>query len=78
MRRHHAPFKELDTFFVARSWVGCITNMSGFDCREAQAQAQAQAQAKAVAGSLFKGAVAIGDVQIHMRSLSRTMVIGDV
>jgi hypothetical protein len=25
-----------DIFFAARSWAGCITNMSGFDLRQAQ------------------------------------------
>jgi hypothetical protein len=35
MRRHRAPFRELDTFFAVRSWVDCITNISGFDLRQA-------------------------------------------
>src|SRR5712664_353786 len=35
MHQYRAPFRELDTFFAARSWVDCITNMSGFDLRQA-------------------------------------------
>jgi hypothetical protein len=31
-----APFSALDTFFAVRSWVECITSMSGFDLRQAQ------------------------------------------
>jgi hypothetical protein len=37
MHRRRAPFRALDTFFAVRSWAGCITNMSGFDFRQAQA-----------------------------------------
>jgi hypothetical protein len=36
MHLYRAPFRELDTFFAVRSWVDCITNMSGFDLRQAQ------------------------------------------
>src|SRR5713226_3135189 len=36
MHQYRAPFRELDTFFAVRSWVDCITNMSGFDLRQAQ------------------------------------------
>lgn len=42
MRRHHAPFKELNAFFVARFWVDCITNISGFDLGQAQPKAEAK------------------------------------
>ena len=31
-----APLSGPDIFFAARSWAGCITNMSGFDLRQAQ------------------------------------------
>jgi hypothetical protein len=37
MHRHRALFRELGTFFAVRSWAGCITNMFGFDLRQAQA-----------------------------------------
>ena len=36
MHRHRALFRELGTFFAVRSWAGCITNMFGFDLRQAQ------------------------------------------
>jgi hypothetical protein len=36
MRRYRAPLSGPDTFFAVRSWAGCITNMSGFDLRQAQ------------------------------------------
>src|SRR5882757_1887268 len=36
MHQYRAPFRELDTFFAVRSWVDCITNISGFDLRQAQ------------------------------------------
>ena len=35
MHQYRAPFRELDTFFAVRSWVDCITNISGFDLRQA-------------------------------------------
>ncbi len=31
-----APSRPLVTFFAVRSWAGCITNISGFDLRQAQ------------------------------------------
>jgi hypothetical protein len=37
MHRHRALFRELGIFFAVRSWAGCITNMFGFDLRQAQA-----------------------------------------
>jgi hypothetical protein len=33
---YRAPLSMPDIFFAARSWAGCITNMSGFDLRQAQ------------------------------------------
>ena len=36
MRQNRAAFRELDIYFVVRSWVDCIINMSGFDLRQAQ------------------------------------------
>ena len=36
MRRSRAPSIAPDTFFVAQSWAGCITNMPGFDLQQAQ------------------------------------------
>src|SRR5664280_3290000 len=36
MHRHRALFRELGIFFAVRSWAGCITNMFGFDLRQAQ------------------------------------------
>jgi hypothetical protein len=38
MHRSRAPSIAPDTFFVAQSWAGYTTNMSGFDLRQAQAQ----------------------------------------
>jgi hypothetical protein len=35
MRRSRAPSIAPGTFFVAQSWEGCITNMPGFDLRQA-------------------------------------------
>ena len=37
MRRSRAPSIAPGTFFVAQSWADCITNMAGFDLRQAQA-----------------------------------------
>src|SRR5258708_2702800 len=36
MRRSPAPPNSPGTFFVAQSWAGCITNMPGFNLRQAQ------------------------------------------
>ena len=36
MRRSRAPSNRPGPFFAARSWVGCTTNMFGFDLRQAQ------------------------------------------
>src|SRR6202521_1394139 len=36
MHRSHAPSIAPGTFFVAQSWVDCITNMAGFNLRQAQ------------------------------------------
>src|ERR1700736_3111330 len=36
MHRSRAPSIALGTLFVAQSWAGCITNMPGFDLRQAQ------------------------------------------
>src|SRR5580658_3746826 len=36
MRRSRAPSTAPDTFFVAQSWADCITNMAGFNLRQAQ------------------------------------------
>src|SRR6266436_3800547 len=36
MHRSRAPSIAPGTFFVAQSWAGCITNMSGFNLRQAQ------------------------------------------
>ena len=36
MRRYRASWSGPDTFFADRSWADCITNMSGFDLRQAQ------------------------------------------
>jgi hypothetical protein len=38
MHRSRAPLIAPGTFFVAQSWAGCITNMPGFNLRQAQAQ----------------------------------------
>jgi transposase InsO family protein len=35
MRRSRAPSIGPDTFFVAQSWADCITNMAGFNLRQA-------------------------------------------
>src|SRR3981189_494254 len=37
MRRSRAPSNWPESFFAARSWAGCTTNMFGFDLRQAQA-----------------------------------------
>src|SRR3984893_17396721 len=37
MRRSRAPSIAPGTFFVAQSWADCITNMAGFNLRQAQA-----------------------------------------
>lgn len=36
MHRHHAVFTEPGIFFAVQSWADCITNMFGFDLRQAQ------------------------------------------
>jgi hypothetical protein len=36
MRRSPVPPNSPGTFFVAQSWAGCITNMPGFNLRQAQ------------------------------------------
>src|ERR1700738_543074 len=36
MRRSRAPSNGLGRFFAAQFSAGCTTNMSGFDCRQAQ------------------------------------------
>ena len=36
MPRSRAPSIAPGTFFVAQSWAGCITNMPGFNLRQAQ------------------------------------------
>jgi len=41
MHRFRAPSIALATFFVAQSWAGCITNMPGFNLRQAQASLDA-------------------------------------
>src|SRR3979411_3283801 len=38
MHRSRAPSIAPGTFFVAQSWAGCITNMPGFNLRQAQGQ----------------------------------------
>src|SRR6266566_9444142 len=38
MRRSRAPSNWPGSFFAARSWAGCTTNMFGFDLRQAQAR----------------------------------------
>jgi Tripartite tricarboxylate transporter family receptor len=38
MPPYRAPLSGPDTFFAVRFWAGCITNMSGFDLRQAQAK----------------------------------------
>jgi hypothetical protein len=35
MRRSRAPSIAPGTFFVAQSWADCITNMAGFNLRQA-------------------------------------------
>jgi hypothetical protein len=37
MHRSRAPSIAPGTFFVAQSWADCITNMPGFNLRQAQA-----------------------------------------
>jgi hypothetical protein len=37
MRPYRARFREQGVFFVFQSWADCITNMFGFDLRQAQA-----------------------------------------
>ena len=54
MHRHRALFRELGTFFAVRSWAGCITNMFGFDLRQAQAISQLRMSSGA---ALFAGGV---------------------
>jgi hypothetical protein len=41
MHRSRAPSIAPGTFFVAQSWAGCITNMPGFNLRQAQPKSQA-------------------------------------
>jgi hypothetical protein len=36
MHRSRAPSIAPGTLFVAQSWAGCITNMPGFNLRQAQ------------------------------------------
>jgi protein-disulfide isomerase-like protein with CxxC motif len=36
MRRSRVPSIAPDIFFVAQSWADCITNMAGFNLRQAQ------------------------------------------
>src|SRR6266481_8048384 len=55
MHQYRAPFRELDTFFAVRSWVDCITNMSGFDLRQAQAAFAARWSGASDRGAQFGG-----------------------
>jgi hypothetical protein len=36
MRPYRARFREQGVFFAFQSWAGCITNIFGFDLRQAQ------------------------------------------
>ena len=38
MRPYRARFREQGVFFAFQSWAGCITNIFGFDLRQAQAR----------------------------------------
>jgi hypothetical protein len=48
MRPHRARFRGQGVFFAFQSWAGCITNMFGFDLRQAQPPAS-----RWIAGGLF-------------------------
>jgi hypothetical protein len=39
MRPYRARFRGQGVFFAFQSWAGCITNIFGFDLRQAQAPA---------------------------------------
>src|SRR5258708_6426130 len=54
MHQYRAPFRELDTFFAVRSWVDCITNMSGFDLRQAQGRRACQWAALGAKAAIFE------------------------
>ena len=41
MRPYRARFREQGVFFAFQSWAGCITNIFGFDLRQAQARISA-------------------------------------
>jgi hypothetical protein len=51
MRRSRAPSIAPGTFFVAQSWLDCITNMAGFDLRQAQAYLSRYTHRVAIANS---------------------------
>src|ERR1700759_989129 len=49
MHRSRAPSIAPGTFFVVQSWADCITNMAGFNLRQAQARISWMTRAFAVA-----------------------------
>jgi hypothetical protein len=57
MHRSRAPSIAPGTFFVAQPWADCITNMPGFNLRQAQA---AQNLINMVAVSAAPGTVLLG------------------
>src|SRR6202041_754463 len=57
MRRSRAPSIAPGTFFVAQSWADCITNMAGFDLRQAQQREEQTLDAMAGSRASLRGAV---------------------
>ena len=57
MRRFRAPSSGLDKFFAAQFSAGYITNMSGFDLRQAQEAMEKRLQAMIDAANTVKPAL---------------------
>ena len=56
MRPYRARFSEQGVFFAFQSWAGCITNIFGFDLRQAQHPGQAHRTSFALAKRLCRTA----------------------
>jgi hypothetical protein len=74
MHQSRAPSIAPGTFFVAQSWAGCITNMPGFNLRQAQASVSVLFSAKeeaamSKADDLRKQAKEAGKRGVKSRSL---------
>src|SRR5271169_1867596 len=60
MRRSRAPSIAPGTFFVAQSWADCITNMAGFNLRQAQVPSDSRLEIEAMVSNSDIGFVHAG------------------